>query len=120
MRRTLLAIGLAVLASTLFAPHHDHWSVLDGVRWKSHHEAYYTTRIENTFDQVSSQKTVNVVGHGRYVFPAEMTNDQIRGVLGKAFPSAQPSDEEIVPKAARDFNPYAQFDWVLVHRPAVD
>ena len=72
-----------------------------------------------TFPQVNSQ-TINVAGHGSFDFPREMTPDQIRDVLGKAFPSAQPSDEEIVPKAARDFNPYAQFDWVIVHHPAGD
>ena len=29
MRRTLLAIGFAVLVSMLFAPHGDHWRALD-------------------------------------------------------------------------------------------
>ena len=93
MRRTLLAIGLAVLVSMLFAPHHDHWSVLDGVRWKSRHEAYYTERRWNIFDQFDQgRQTITVAGHGSFDFPREMTPDQIRDALRKKLPS----DKEIV------------------------
>ena len=96
MKRTFLAIGLVVLVSMLFAPHHDHWSVLDGVRWKSHHEAYYTERRWNVFDQIDPP-TITVAGHGFFDFPVEMTPDQIRDVLRKRFPSG----EEIVFTGAR-------------------
>jgi hypothetical protein len=96
MKCTFLAIGLAALVSMLFTPHSDHRSVLDGVRWKSRHEAYYTERKADVFDQVDSQGRITVAGHGRFEFPAEMTPDQIRDALRKKFPS----DKEIVFKAA--------------------
>ena len=92
-----MAIGVAVLASTLFAPHRDHWSVLDGVRWKYQSEAYETTRKGNPFDQFDDlvTQTIYVTGHGMFEFPRKMTPDQIRDVLQKKFPSEQ----EIVSKA---------------------
>ena len=124
MKRTFLAIGLAVLASMLFAPHHDHWSLLDGVRWKYQREAYETTRKGDVFDDIDALLTqmIYVAGHGMFEFPRKMTPDQIRDVLQKKFPS----DKEIVFKAAseRPFDPDAylanKLPPVTVYHPPED
>jgi hypothetical protein len=98
MKRTFLVIAMAVLVSTLFAPHKDHWNALDGVRRKKQGEAYYTTKKANFFDQfdeVKPQRIYVPAGHAMFDFPREMTSDQIRDALRKKFPG----DKEIVFRA---------------------
>jgi hypothetical protein len=120
MRRTLLAVGFAVLVSILFAPHKDHWNALDGVRWKYHQEAYETKSTVAKYRWVGGTM-VNVPGHGTLGFPRGMTNEQIKDVLNKKFPpGSDDAPSAAQPLAPKTQNPFDDLIPVTVYHPAAD